>query len=98
MSDQEFQQIHAVVEGYVQGVGFRFFVQENALRLGLTGWVRNRWDGSVEVMAEGSRETLEKLLAALYRGPRSATVTDVTLEWGPATHEFSHFQVKMTSS
>ena len=88
--------LHATVEGRVQGVGYRAFVEQNAYALRLKGWVRNRWDGSVEVMAEGERPELEKLLAALQRGPRAADVTTVQTEWLPVTQEFSHFSVRMT--
>lgn len=88
--------LHATVEGRVQGVGYRAFVEQNAYALRLRGWVRNRWDGSVEVLAEGERPELEKLLAALQRGPRAANVTNVQTEWLPATREFSHFSVRMT--
>ena len=88
--------LHATVEGLVQGVGFRYFVLETALDLGLTGWVRNRWDGSVEVTAEGSRSGLETLLNALYRGPRNADVRGVQPEWLPASGEFSDFSLKRT--
>jgi acylphosphatase len=94
MAEEETSRLHAIVEGRVQGVGFRFFVQETATALGLAGWVRNRWDGSVEVLAEGKRERLEKLLSALYRGPRSAFVEQVTPEWQAATGEFSGFYVR----
>ena len=88
--------LHATVEGRVQGVGYRAFVDQNADALNLTGWVRNRWDGSVEVLVEGERQTLEKLLAILYRGPRAASVTSIQIEWLPATGEFSRFSVRMT--
>ncbi|HEC61922.1 MAG TPA: acylphosphatase [bacterium] len=89
--------LHAVVEGRVQGVFFRVFVQETANTLGLTGWVRNRWNGTVEVLAEGDRQVLEKLLAALQRGPQAAYVTGVTPEWQTATGEFSRFMVRSIS-
>jgi acylphosphatase len=88
--------LHATVEGRVQGVGFRAFVEQSAEMLNLRGWVRNRWDGSVEVTVEGDRQDLEKLLAALWRGPRASGVTDVRFEWLPATGEFTHFSVRMT--
>jgi len=88
--------LHATVEGRVQGVGYRAFVEQNAYALRLRGWVRNRWNGSVEVMAEGERQELENLLTALYRGPRAANVTNIQTEWLPATQEFSHFSVRMT--
>jgi acylphosphatase len=84
------------VEGRVQGVGFRYFVQENAVALGLTGWVRNRWNSAVEVTAEGERSRLEKLLAALRRGPRASFVSDVNFEWEIATGEFKDFRVRQT--
>ena len=88
--------LYATIEGRVQGVGYRAFVEQNAISLKLTGWVRNRWDGSVEVLAEGERRDLEKLLAALYRGPGAAYVSNIQLEWQPATGEFGRFSVRMT--
>ena len=89
--------LHAEIEGFVQGVGFRNFVQINALEYNLTGWVRNRWDGSVEAVAEGSRGDLEKFLTALRRGPRSSHVTGVLTEWSEGTGEFYSFSVRMTA-
>jgi acylphosphatase len=65
--------------------------------LGITGWVRNRWDETVEVTAEGSRPDLEKLLQALERGPRAAYVSQVQQEWLPATREFRGFLVRGTT-
>lgn len=96
MSAVNLARLHATVEGRVQGVGFRYFVQEVAAGLDLTGWVRNRWDGSVEVVAEGEREKLEKLLASLQRGPRAAFVSNVRAGWDPGTGEFARFSVRMT--
>jgi acylphosphatase len=95
--EEENTRLHAIIDGRVQGVGFRFFVEENAQSLGLSGWVRNRWDGTVEVVAEGDRQTLEKLLKALHRGPRASQVTSAKPEWSPATGEFAGFQIRMTS-
>lgn len=88
------ERLHAVVEGYVQGVGFRAFVLEYAHQLGVTGWVRNRWDTSVEVCAEGERAALERLLAALKRGPSAAYVREVHVEWQAASGEFKDFRVR----
>ncbi len=65
------------VEGRVQGVGFRWFVQEKATRLGLAGWVRNEADGSVRVEARGSPEAMARLEEALAVGPPSAEVRGV---------------------
>lgn len=98
MSESDQARLHATVEGRVQGVGFRAFVLEQAFELALTGWVRNRWNGTVEVVAEGQRLDLEKLLTALNRGPRPYTTTNVHSEWLAATGEFARFQVRMTSA
>jgi acylphosphatase len=88
--------LHAIVEGRVQGVGFRAFVQRNAALLGLCGWVRNRWNGTVEVIAEGSCLEAEKLLNALQRGPYYGTTQNVVFDWLPATGEFTGFRIRMT--
>jgi acylphosphatase len=85
--------INLIVEGRVQGVGFRYFVAEQAMGKGIVGWVRNRWDGSVEVMAEGERSALEKFLSEIRRGPRSAFVSNVKETWGAPTGEFNDFRV-----
>ena len=69
--------LHAVVRGQVQGVGFRWFVREQARQLGVRGWVRNRADGSVEVEAEGDIGTLQQLRRVLARGPVGAHVSSV---------------------
>jgi acylphosphatase len=75
------------VRGRVQGVGFRYFAQRAALELGLTGYVRNLDDGSVEAYASGSEEELSRFAALLQRGPRGALVQ--TVEELPA--EGSHY-------
>jgi acylphosphatase len=67
-----------VVEGRVQGVGFRWWTREQARALGITGWVRNERDGSVHVQARGDRQALVRFRAALEEGPRGARVTSVT--------------------
>ncbi|HEY0263166.1 MAG TPA: acylphosphatase [Granulicella sp.] len=66
--------IHLLVQGRVQGVGFRWFVQREAAELGLRGWVRNTADGHVEIVAEGGSEPLEELRAAARRGSRGSRV------------------------
>jgi acylphosphatase len=88
--------LHATVEGRVQGVSFRYFVTEQAQRLGLSGWVRNRYNGDVEVLAEGPRYDLEKLLLGLHQGPSMAMVSNVETEWLSASGEFSSFWVRST--
>jgi acylphosphatase len=72
------------------------FVQEQAQSLKLTGWVRNKFDGRVEVLAEGPRDKLEQLVDKLRLGPRSAYVTELDKEWLPATREFVRFEVRRT--
>jgi acylphosphatase len=84
----------AIVHGSVQGVGYRFFVQRRAAALGLRGYVRNRPDGSVEVVAEGPRAELEHLLAALERGPYGADVDSVDASWSAAEGTYSGFQIR----
>lgn len=94
MTDTELARLHAIIAGRVQGVGFRMFVVDNAAQLGITGWVRNRYDGDVEVVAEGDRQTLGKLLNNLHVGPRAARVTNVDADWQSASGEFSRFTVR----
>ncbi|HUL50216.1 MAG TPA: acylphosphatase [Gemmatimonadales bacterium] len=72
-----------VVRGVVQGVGFRWFVLRNAHSLGLRGWVTNRPDGTVEVVAEGAAAALDELERALTQGPRGARVEQVEQSENP---------------
>ena len=67
------------IEGLVQGVGYRAAMYERAQRLGVTGWVRNRRDGSVEALAQGSAETLERFVAWARQGPPAARVASVVV-------------------
>jgi acylphosphatase len=78
----------------VQGVNFRYYTQVEAHALGLTGWVANRADGSVELMAQGERAALEQLLAYVQQGPSHARVDRVEVEWLAATHPFDRFQIR----
>lgn len=94
MVEKNTVRLHAIVEGYVQGVGFRMFVQTTANALGVNGWVRNLWNGNVEVVAEGEKSVLEKLNYYLLEGPRGADVINVHSEWLDATNEFERFQVR----
>lgn len=96
MEQENNTRLHAEIDGHVQGVGFRMFVLDQAEKLRLTGWVRNTYSGKVEVVAEGSRPTLERFLTKLRQGPRSALVTNVRLEWLQATGEFGRFDVSRT--
>lgn len=88
------KQLHAIVEGRVQGVGFRNFVEIQASNLDLTGWVRNLYSGEVELVAEGEEKDLAALVALLHRGPSASYVTHVSLNWLDSTGEFTTFQVR----
>jgi acylphosphatase len=86
--------LHARVYGRVQGVNFRYYTQREATVLGLTGWVANRFDGSVELVAEGERADLAKLLTFLHRGSPSARVDRVEAKWGETSGAFDRFRVR----
>jgi acylphosphatase len=96
MSTQEQHRLHAVVHGRVQGVGYRAFAARSARQIGLTGWVRNRFNGTVETIAEGERSQLEQYLRDLHRGPGPSNVSQVDADWEPGTMEFDQFKVRMT--
>jgi len=93
MSMPDIVRLHARVYGEVQGVSFRYYAQRQASGLGLGGFVRNRWDGSVEVVAEGEREAVDQLLSWLHMGPPSAHVERVDVRWEKPSGEFRHFEV-----
>ena len=86
--------LEAVVQGRVQGVGFRVFVLREARRLGTRGWVANEPGNRVRCLAEGPREDLEALLRLLREGPPGARVERVDATWAPATGEFDRFDVR----
>ena len=91
--EDESRALRAVVHGRVQGVGFRYFVLDSVADLKLTGWVRNRRDGAVEVLAEGPHEHLDALLDCLRQGPRAARVEQVETEWPAPTGQFRQFEI-----
>lgn len=88
------ERLWARVHGRVQGVGFRWHVLRRAQALELSGWVRNRADGSVEVLAEGPRNVLIQLLDALRRGPAAARVIRVEESWSEAWLQQVGFEVR----
>ncbi|HVU52675.1 MAG TPA: acylphosphatase [Polyangia bacterium] len=88
------KRLPATVRGRVQGVGFRASAAAEARRLGLTGWVRNKLDGSVEVMAEGPDGDTDALLAWLRKGPSLAHVTSVDPEWLAPAGDGVSFEVR----
>lgn len=86
--------VHVWVQGRVQAVGFRAYVQQHAMQIGVTGWVRNVGYGTVEAVAEGSKEQIEWFLQMVKRGPMGARVDDSREEWDQAKGEFESFGVK----
>ena len=95
MTQEEPQaRLDATVMGRVQGVGFRYFVLREAMRLDLDGWVANTADGSVRCVAEGPRDRLEQLLARLDEGPAAAVVDHVSAAWMSATGTLGRFAVR----
>ena len=87
------ERLHGLIHGEVQGVGFRYFLMREAQRLGLRGWVRNRDDGTVEFVAEGTRPDLERLKQAAEKGPRMARVDRVKAEWSAGTGGLDAFDL-----
>jgi acylphosphatase len=88
------QQFHAIVHGRVQGVSFRYYAKIEADRLGLTGWVRNLPDGTVEATASGPREALDSLVRWLRHGPSGARVTGVEVDWIDDPQTFEAFDIR----
>jgi acylphosphatase len=83
-----------VVRGIVQGVNFRWFTQRRASDLGLTGFVRNAADGSVQATVEGARDGIEQLVDAMRVGPSAAVVESMQVEWHAPSGEFERFEVR----
>jgi acylphosphatase len=88
------KRFEAVVSGRVQGIGYRFFVQHHAARIGLKGYAKNLPDDTVEIIAEGEEEKLKKFLALLERGPPFAHIESIHVEWTEPKKEFPSFEVR----
>jgi len=85
---------HIIVKGLVQGVGFRWFVEGAANKLELAGYVRNLFNGDVEVEAEGEKGLIEELIKILRVGSRSSHVTDVQVSWKDFEAKFDAFKIR----
>jgi acylphosphatase len=83
-----------VVRGRVQGVGFRWFVEREAHILQIAGWVRNNPDGTVEVLAQGTRDQLSGLYSRLREGPRASRVDDVDVSDAEPIGGLTSFQIR----
>lgn len=84
---------HFIISGLVQGVCFRMSARSHAGSLGLTGWVRNNPDGSVETVAEGEESAVDAYLDWCRHGPPHARVSNVKVETSPATGEYDSFEI-----
>jgi acylphosphatase len=93
-TDKPIQTRRFLVRGRVQGVGFRWFVEREAHILGISGWVRNNHDGSVEVLAQGTRDQLSGLHSRLREGPRAARVDAVEVSEANSVAELSSFRIE----
>ena len=93
-SDKPIEAKRYLVRGRVQGVGFRWFVEREAHMLGIAGWVRNNHDGSVEVLAQGTRDQLSGLHSRLREGPRAARVDAVEVSEADPTPGISSFRIE----
>ncbi len=90
----EIARVHVVIDGIVQGVFFRASTREKACELGLTGWVKNCFDGNVEAVFEGDRGKLEQILKWCKIGPPGAKVENIKSNWVAQTGEFDTFSIK----
>jgi acylphosphatase len=88
------KRIEAVVQGYVQGVSFRQYTQQEAKRLNVMGWVKNEPNRTVRVVAEGEEASLQKLAEWLHVGSPYGRVDKVNVQWAEATGEFDGFRVR----
>lgn len=86
--------VHIIVNGLVQGVGFRYFTFKRAKELGLAGYVQNLPDGTVEIEAEGDQGLLRELIDAVKVGPRSAVVNEANTSWEDYRGKYDQFRVK----
>ena len=91
---EEIVGVHVLVEGRVQGVGFRAFTEAQANQKGLNGWVKNRQDGAVEVEAEGPRALIEAFLENLKKGPIFSHVTEIIVDWKDANRHTQGFTIR----
>ncbi len=87
------ERVHLLVKGRVQGVAFRAYTQMEARRLHLCGYVRNLPDGSVEILAEGERKPLEKLVEWAHQGSPVSQVDEVSETFSNAAEEFNSFRI-----
>jgi len=91
--DTKNSRAHVFISGRVQGVSFRWYTQRKAQELGLTGWVRNLWDGRVEAIFEGPEEAVRQAVAWCRHGDPPARVENTEVKYQEPTGEFRHFRI-----
>lgn len=89
-------QVHLLISGFVQGVGYREFVKREARKLGIFGWTRNLTDRRVEILAQGDAQVLEKFIKICSRGSFLSEVKNMSIEWQEIIEEFSSFDRRPT--
>jgi len=87
-------EIHCIISGKVQGVAYRAYVQDAATELELTGWARNLPDGAVEIVAQGTPDTLKEFVEYLHEGSLTSKVEGVSVDWQTPKTEYSDFSIK----
>ncbi len=90
------KQVHLLISGLVQGVGFRNFVNYSAKKIGVAGWVRNLSDKRVEVLAQGEDQKLKEFVEACSRGPMLSEIKSVAIDWQEITETFDSFKKRPT--
>jgi acylphosphatase len=85
--------VKIIISGYVQGVGFRYFIARFCSDIGINGYAKNQWNGDVEIYAEGRKEFLEELVKKAKEGPRSANVENCKVEWLEYKNKYNNFEV-----
>lgn len=93
---RDVDRVHLLIQGLVQGVWYRASTQQQAEKLGLTGWVRNLHDGRVEAVAQGPREALDALVTWAHDGPASARVDNVSVRWSDPQESLEGFELRRT--
>ena len=94
MPDDRRVRAHVWVQGRVQAVGFRAYVEYSARQIGVTGWVRNVGYDTVEAVVEGERAKVERFIEMMKDGPRGSQVNESKVEWENPTGEFAEFGVR----
>ncbi len=90
----QYLRAHVIIHGLVQGVFFRASTRDEAIRIGVGGWVRNLPNGGVEALFEGEKKKVEEIVGWCHRGPSGARVSTVELSWEPYQGEFKRFDIR----